>query len=331
MKSMKQIFQILLSASLLLCCTSGSLCAQTARLYLDGSNEAITFTGADALVEAMANADGWDEIILSAGTFNGCDVNHNQMKIYGVGVEGSEVTVINDLTVTGGNCWLTGLRLSGVTNLQNHTFVQKCHFDNVVCNHGWGGHSGFWNCRIDQFDAQSSGDYYFLNCIISNMQNDSRTHWYENCVVLDSKLYFGYWRYLQCVLYNCALYSEGSSPQDSFHSQAIVTQCVALTNATTDMFQYHAGKGNVQLPLSAVSDIFTDFNGSNASTATFQLTSDAQSRYTDALGRTIGIHAGNYPYSMQVEAPTRLESSIEVLKVEDGFADIHVKIDVTKK
>lgn len=331
MKSMKQIFQILLSASLLLCCASGSLCAQTARLYLGGSSEPITFTGADALIEAMDRSDGWDEIILSAGTFNGCDVNKHQMKIYGVGAEGSETTVINNLSVTEDQGSLIGLHLSGVTNLQNHTFVQKCHFDNVVVNNEWYGHSGFWNCRFDQFDAQSVSDYYFLNCIISNMQNDHCGLFYENCVILDSKLYFAYWRYLQCVLYNCALYGAGSSPQDSFHSQATVKHCVALTNAETDMFQYHSGQGNVQLPLSAVSDIFTDFNGSNAATATFQLTADAQSRYTDVLGRTIGIHAGNYPFSMQVEAPTRLESSIEVLKLEDGFADIHVKIDVTKK
>lgn len=329
---MKQIFQFLLSACLLLFGASGSLCAQTARLYHNGSNEAIDFTGADALAEAIANANEWDEIILSAGTFNGCDVNHHQMKIYGVGAEGSETTVINDLTVTESNCWLTGLRLSGVTNLQHHAFFQKCHFDNVVVNNGWGGHSGFWNCKFDQLDFMSSNDYYFLNCIICNIKNDNYSHWYENSVIIDSNLYWGNWRFEQCVLYNCSLYEgEESNTKDCFHTQVIVKQCVALTDKETDMFQYHHGQGNVQLPLSAVSDIFTDFNGSNASTATFQLTADAQSRYTDALGRTIGIHAGNYPYSMQVEAPSRLESSIEVLKVEDGFADIHVKIDVTKK
>jgi hypothetical protein len=171
--------KILLSIIALCCTLVAGAQNEIMTVVLQHGNDVSTFTGANAFINANAQAVDGDVITLSAGAFNVSDITKS-ISVYGAGFEkdantSTEVSKINgqlNLGVSGGeplaNIHLEGISFGAAVNANvplEGFFMEKCYVNGNV-NVGENSNTMIRNCVIT--DAIAGGDKMANNCIIQN-------------------------------------------------------------------------------------------------------------------------------------------------------------------
>ncbi|MBP3219217.1 MAG: hypothetical protein J6M37_01940 [Prevotella sp.] len=171
--------KILLSIVALCCTVVAGAQNEIMTAVLQHGNDVSTFTGANAFINANAQAVDGDVITLSSGAFNVSDITKS-ISVYGAGFEkdantSTEVSKINgqlNLGVSGGetleNIHLEGISFGAAVNANvplEGFLMEKCYVNgnvNIVENTN----TIIRNCVIT--GAISGGDKIANNCIIQN-------------------------------------------------------------------------------------------------------------------------------------------------------------------
>ncbi len=171
--------KILLSIIALCCTLVAGAQNEIMTVVLQHGNDVSTFTGANAFINANAQAVDGDVITLSAGAFNVSDITKS-ISVYGAGFEkdantSTEVSKINgqlNLGVSGGeplaNIHLEGISFGAAVNANvplEGFFMEKCYVNGNV-NVGENSNTMIRNCVIT--GAIAGGDKMANNCIIQN-------------------------------------------------------------------------------------------------------------------------------------------------------------------
>lgn len=318
---MKQLFKYILCPLFLLALSLPAWAESVIVRHADGSVS--NFEGDWAYHYACNDAVDGDTIIISAGNYayGHLRASHCVVKGAGCGASAPDVSDSGQQTYIQG--WSSlydtdnqfeGIRFSGCQLFGQYNSFTKCWIERIQLDTNdsyFGSHNTFLNCVFQWLTSVSeSVDNSFYNSLFLDMSheicNDEGQRDFYNCLFIG-----GYaprktgWKLQNCIFYDVMPAESGRV--GAFYANQC-QHCLFLTDNPQDFFAENASAeaGNVQLPTSALSTIFQDFDGSNSLTSQFQLTFSAAATYTDSFGEQIGLYGGLAPYTMKVSLPVQI-------------------------
>ena len=307
--------------------------AQTAFATLFHEGTLSSFTGVDALSEAMAAAADGDVITLSSGTFNGCTIT-KAITLRGVGMEADEQgrqTIIKTnnigISVTDGeekSVSIEGISMPSITLSVNKTlgsiYLNKCVIKNytpksssTVCAN----YSVITNCKVQELkepytisrNLQPNVNAY--NCYFDKAYANKTTYRFDNCVIGSGYNAYGYYpaSYYNCILLNVP----------NFYGTA--DHCV-----TTFAIDASHGSNNYQ-----VEDVTTLFNNYDAAAEWYArdltLTDEAKAKYLGNDGTEVGVYGGSQPFSAKLERPFIKRLNVDSKSRRNGKLGVVIEVD----
>ena len=292
---MKRIFVFLITA---LTCGLGVMAQENLVATLQHGSDIQAFYGANALSEAHEAAVEGDVITLSAGEFNGCNIN----KAVTVRGEGADKTYLNsyDLYCTipqGSKHTLSfeGLRIKTAhsTEIKGSTGAEK-----VVIS----------KCRF----ILGNQPFYFYTCNATLIQSDLRS---ESSVTADSR------SNVTCL--NSIFYRLGTSNHGNNDGRFDVQNCIMIWPPTYSYTFTHSSIKNTIIlngtdfyldstctsshclvkNTSGFSDSWTVSSMDGIFTNDYHLSANAAATYIGTDGTQIGIYGGMYPFDLTPSYP----------------------------
>lgn len=295
--------------------------AQTAFATLVHGETLSSFTGADALKQAMDAAADGDIITLSTGTFDGCKIT-KAITLRGAGMEadelGRQTKISGTITVSDPKKDMTieGLLISGnlvFSTISINVYLNKCIINSVdLKKNQYGGTRGFiiTNCLIKTMDQTYSGtiDLNTYNSYYERVEGQSRFR-FDNCIIQNNPN----GAYLSGTYYNC-IYFGNKKPNGS------TDHCV-----TTFAIDADHGSNNYQ-----VEDITTLFNNYDANAAWYTrdltLTDEAKAKYLGSDGTEVGIYGGSLPFSPWLDRPFIKKLTVAPKSTRDGKLSVDIEV-----
>ena len=299
--------------------------AQTQFATLVHNDTLSSFTGVDALSEAMAAAADGDVITLSSGTFNGCTIS-KAITIRGAGMEADEQgrqTIISG-TITVNNpkedMAIEGLFISNkldFSTLGINIYLNKCIINSVdLKKNSYGGTRGFiiTNCKIKTMNQTRSGtiDLNTYNSYYESVQGQERYR-FDNCIVKDvlsSAVLTGNF-------YNCIY--MGSKPFINTADHCVTTFAVDADHGSNNY---------------VVEDVTTLFNNYDAEatwyTRDLTLTDEAKATYLGSDGTEVGIYGGSLPFSPWLDRPVIKRLTVAPKSSKNGKLSVDIEVSETE-
>lgn len=297
--------------------------AQTQFATLVHNDTLSSFTGVDALSEAMAAAADGDIITLSSGTFNGCTIS-KAITLRGAGMEadeqGRQTLVTGNISIKSTSFSMEGVCIPSnslkVMTIMETLYLNKCvigTYDYKSTGSNSPKNTVVTNCKINKFtnsgyNGNTKLQFYAYNSFfmtggLYSGYGDSR---YDNCVFGGSMTYGSY--------YNCIFLAEKPGGQKT------TDHCVssnALTNAT-DNNNY------------VVEDVTTLFSNYDAEatwyTRDLTLTDEAKATYLGSDGTEVGIYGGSLPFSPWLDRPFIKRLTVAPKSTRDGKLSVDIEV-----
>lgn len=302
--------------------------AQTSSATLTHDGKLSSFTGENALSEALEEAADGDLITLSAGTFKGCTIR-KAITLRGAGMEadelGRQTTISSDLNIyfsTGGST--KSFSIEGVFMPSSKItcgdlgsfYMNKCTIKQYTGKSPFSGAVGvinqtvITNCKIG-FIESTKGAVNVYNSLVVDAEWAS-SYRFDNCVVLlrRSVNYYGEFN-------NSILLTDYSYYGDYFYGTA--DHCAAN-------FTIKADRGSNNYETSA-DKLFSNYD-SNATWYTRDLTlkDEAKAKYLGSDGTEVGIYGGNMPFSPFLDQPFIKRLKVAPRSSRDGKLSVDIEV-----
>lgn len=321
---MKKLFFTLV-ASLLIAANLLAQSAYATFAALQHEGKLTSFTGIDALKEAVEAAEDGDVITLSSGIFNGECTITKAITLRGAGMTGPDATRLTgagrlDVSITGAEdktLVIEGIDtgIYGITCHLNEPkslgqlIVRKCFIpeflvvegvDDIVIS----------NCKVQELQVSF---WSSLNCYNSLVANTSFGGYgsavFKNCIVGGGPMA----TYEDCVCYAMTSWWAGCSVTNTIYvlenGEEVLTspthKNVSYVNGMTSIFDW-----NQECPLFDV-DVMRSFD--------YKTKSD--------IDPSIGIYAGQFPFSPKLDLPTIKGINVSKQTDTDGKLGIDVEIE----
>lgn len=290
---------------------------------LDGVAGTKVYYGADALVNAVNEAQSGDRITLSAGTFNSLYIKKS-LKIQGAGFVSDPAKGLYRTSLVG-HLYLElpegdtdDFLLEGVYSDDDILFasadvmrsfsMKKCRFRNVGIYDVATNNARIEHCRIAGTLSiwRNAANFSIINSVVNNVEytlDANSTISYINTVIsaVDSEASA---RFENCILY--FVYPRGHADNDyPLRSTNVAEHSVSFASRA---FDYVKTKNEVWISTEA--NVFTEEIGGYSDTASYELTETAKETFVDADGDQIGIYGGYKPYSPVPSNPRILSRKI---------------------
>ena len=318
--------------------TTVSFAQNTLVAVLSHETNVQMFYGPSALVNAVEAAVSGDFITLSAGRFTPCNITKG-ITIRGIGAEGENITQIRESSSYAGtisinipeldenNFTIEGLDLSSNTNILGPSkgFMSKCKTGNISFNASSSANLKMVNCYVSSLSLNGSSNLRLSNCIVSSLPNASGStskadvfNCYLNSVNTAYRCSF-----VNCLIYNTALYSGGALPDD-----ASAMNCLFIRNdyggTRIDCYNSEVAQVFASYENQLVDPVYNTYR--NVPTTTL-LSEEAKVNYLGTDGKEVGIYGGQYPYDLTPTYP-RI-TTLNVAKQAPADNKLSVEIEVT--
>ncbi len=298
--------------------------AQTQFATLVHNDTLSSFTGVDALSEAMAAAADGDVITLSSGTFNGCTIS-KAITLRGAGMEadeqGRQTRISGQISVnlTSKDLSLEGLFISNAISFATdnaNVFLNKCTINKVnpesISSYTKIRNFIVTNCKISNVEKSiGSVDLKAYNSYIAKV-NQRGYYCFYNCIIDD-----GYSsasaNYYPGIYYNCIL-----SGNHSFSGTA--DHCVTT-------FAVDADHGSNNYVVEDVTTLFSNYDAEATwYTRDLTLTDEAKTKYIGSDGTEVGIYGGSLPFSPWLDRPFIKRLTVAPKSTRDGKLSVDIEV-----
>lgn len=304
------------------------------------------FYGSDALKSAHDAAQHGDVITLSSGTFNGVTIT-KALTIRGAGMMANMETKtlptvianpldgysvdINIPSSVKEKLVLEGLYFSTSIDLRNNltnASLLKCYVQGIFRNNNIFNNVSIIHCKIQ--NAELSGTGVIMNSFIETgfeVSNHGYVGGFEctNCVIAGISSPDG-------ILKNCIIYNPNdnvNSVRLSYSSSAYY--CIGIHNffSNDDMFRDLAN-GLKNQNVKKLSEIFESYDGKYTDDETFELKSDAKTKYLGSDGTEVGIYGGNLPFNPTPSNPQITKCNVAPKSTADGKLSVEIEVRVSE-
>lgn len=295
--------------------------AQTSSATLTHDGKLSSFTGENALSEALKEAADGDLITLSAGTFKGCTIS-KAITLRGAGMEadelGRQTTISSDLAIEIDGGKDKSFSIEGVfmpskqilfSNSLGSFYMNKCVVGGCARSHVNYSviKSVITHCKIGTLGAVG-GAVNVYNSLVGDAEWAS-SYRFDNCVIL----------FQRAVTY----YGE-------FNNSILLTPNGHLFYGTADHcaanFTIKADRGSNNYETSA-DKLFSNYD-SNATWYTRDLTlkDEAKAKYLGSDGTEVGIYGGNMPFSPFLDQPFIKRLKVAPRSSRDGKLSVDIEV-----
>lgn len=323
--------------------------AQTPTATLSHEGTVKCFYGADAFVNAVAEAADGDMITLSSGYFPyAVDIN-TAIKIKGAGMTTDTINCVEQ-TITGSIRSTKDVTIEGVYMTTFYNSEKSANTKLIKCT------------ILSSYSVGTSGsqsnpnNHYLINCkslkktgcgqtsylhILNSFVVGLGGHYLDvkNSIVKDPALYtqsYGTVKPLDIwdsSFINC-IFSLIDYPQD-FSSSNYIYYSIG-TNQDGSIFDnvigYDDGSGNyvpnnTNTVVSDLSTVFKTFNGQNYNEyETFELTNSAQTTYLGDDGTQVGMYGGSMPYNPFPSHPIITKCTVAEKSTPQGTLSVDIEV-----
>lgn len=296
--------------------------AQTSSATLTHDGKLSSFTGENALLEALNKAADGDLITLSAGTFKGCTIS-KAITLRGAGMEadelGRQTTISGNLAILIDGGKDKAFSIEGV-------FMPS---SNITC----GNLGSFYmnKCTVKQcFLPTTSSTSVVDKCVITHCKIEKLEYPrgavnVYNSLVGDAEWASSY-RFDNCVI----LFQRVASYYGEFNNSILLTPNGHLFHGTADHcaanFTIKADQGSNNYETSA-DKLFSNYDSSATwYTRDLTLTDEAKTKYLGSDGTEVGIYGGNMPFSPFLDQPFIKRLKVAPRSSRDGKLSVDIEV-----
>lgn len=291
-----------------------------------------SFTGADALSEAMAAAADGDVITLSSGTFNGCTIS-KAITLRGAGMEADEQgrqTIIQtkNMGISVNDGEEKSVNIEGIY-MPSITLSVNKNLGSIYLN----------KCAIGTFMSKSKADIMveqavITNCKINELSNQYQSSIYSNQKYSEISLYNTYvinTNAANSSFYNCAI---GNSSDGLFYNCIFLKDAATKANTTDHCVIPVALEGGTHTNNYVVEDVTTLFNNYDAEaiwyTRDLTLTDEAKATYLGSDGTEVGLYGGSLPFSPWLDRPIIKRLTVAPRSSKNGKLSVDIEVSETE-
>lgn len=355
---MKKFFLSLVAATM---AATASFAQSSMLATLSHNGEISTFYGATALRDAYNAAEHGDIITLSSGSFAAVDIN-KALTIRGAGMQVDTVAKTYP-TVIAGNFTINipdsidqRLTMEGIYNnftitvkgtLKNASFL-KDRLGSIISSASSDRMKNltFIHCQIAAcFLLPSESSASCVNCFVNNANSESATSSnfeFTNCVINNigtsyyyRKTYF-YTHLLNIkssTFNNCIIYSNYysyASTSDILDSSCSAFYCVGKINSTSyNIFSNIPNTTNTRLT-DNLNTLFKTYTGTYNDNETFELTTEAKTKYKGSDGTEVGIYGGSLPFDPTPTNPQITKCNVASKSTADGKLSVDIEVSAAE-
>lgn len=295
--------------------------AQTSSATLTHDGKLSSFTGENALSEALKEAADGDLITLSAGTFKGCTIR-KAITLRGAGMEadelGRQTTISSDLDIEIDGGKDKSFSIEGVfmpskqiifSNNLSSFYMNKCVVGGCARSHVNYSviKSVITHCKIGTLGTVAGAVNVYNSLVVDAAWASS--YRFDNCVILFQRVanYYG-----------------------EFNNSILLTPNGHLFSGTADhcaaSFTIKADLGSNNYETSA-DKLFSNYD-SNATWYTRDLTlkDEAKAKYLGSDGTEVGIYGGNMPFSPFLDQPFIKRLKVAPRSSRDGKLSVDIEV-----
>lgn len=327
--NMKRLFLSFIAA---IAFAAGAMAEQDNRVVTCQHGSTIrAYYGADAFKSAVADAANGDIITLTAGTFNGCNVN-KAVTIRGEGIDKSIISWIDYFNIPQGDehvLYLESLTVKGSTtqfvgiNGSEKVFISKCKFWResdiyfIKCN------ATIMQSIVRGLHTLQAGEYSTVTCLNSQLLENLSTsysasssskvngHWYiSNCAI------WGNVNGLRCSTIKNSTFRVACSLEEETNTSS---HCL-VPEGSSGFFNSYYVKPEAD-PWDE-----NDLAWNNIFGEWWEITNDnAKATYLGTDGTQVGVYGGTYPWNTTPDLPT-----VKWLDVTESYKNgkLNVQINV---
>lgn len=306
-----------------------------------------TYTGGNALNEALTAAVDGDAIVLSPGTFNAANIT----KAITLRGAGAAAISLPEMTIEAiGSTYITGQMDINIESTGGSLNIEGCQFNGTVYFKK-APITNVFKCRFANISSLSNAvsAINFTHCSLTfaNQTNDLN----KNLSMLNSyaEIYYNnpYTKATNCVFYttnrncwssfsseaadgllrNCILYTKYTSSSYSIASLAancVAYNCVAVSPQPSMLNSFFNNSPNGTNKTANVSDVLS------TTTWPYTLTETAATTYLGNDGTQVGIHGGILPFDPIPDNLLVTSCNIASKTTADGKLSVEIKVSTAK-
>lgn len=295
--------------------------AQTSSATLTHDGKLSSFTGENALSEALDKAADGDLITLSAGTFKGCTVS-KAITLRGAGMEadelGRQTTISSDLAIQIDGGKDKSFSIEGVfmpskqilfSNSLGSFYMNKCVVGKCARSHVNYSviKSVITHCKIGMLGTVV-GAVNVYNSLVGDAEWAS-SYRFDNCVILFQRVASYYGEFNNSILL----------PPNGHLFSGTADHCAANFTIKADQ-----GSNNYE---TSADKLFSNYD-SNATWYTRDLTlkDEAKAKYLGSDGTEVGIYGGNMPFSPFLDQPFIKRLKVAPRSSRDGKLSVDIEV-----